>query len=482
MSGAASWVRRWWLADWMRAVWFFLALGLAAAEAAGAASTAPATLRVDYFHTGGMGTELLSLDRVVVEPLPWPGNPAGDVGPENVGSYRYQVTDEQGKLLFRRGFGSIFGEWQTTDEASKLERTFGESVRFPRPVGKVTLTIDKRDGASWRQLWRIAIDPADMFVDTAQPRRQQPIALEQHGDSADHLDLLLLGDGYTADECRARFGADAHRMMEALFAQEPFHSRRGDFNVWGICPPATASGVSRPSTGKHVDNPVGAAYDAFGSERYLLTFDNRSLREIAAWASYDHVAILANEETYGGGGIFNLYATVAVKNEWATYVFVHELAHELAGLADEYYTSPVAYQAPQQVSEPWEPNVTADPEHPKWAALLTPGVGLPTPWPKEEYEARERDIQARRKELRAQKRPESEMSALFREEQAMATKLLGGSADARKVGAFQGANYDAEAFYRPQVDCIMFTRDQVPFCQVCQHALGAIIDQSAPHR
>src|SRR5581483_9574660 len=115
---------------------------------------------------------------------------------------------------------------------------------------------------------------------------------------------------------------------------------------------------SRPSTGKHVDSPLGAAYDAFGAERYLLTFDNRALRETAAWAPYDHVAILANEETYGGGGIFGLYATVAVRNDWADYVFVHELAHELAGLADEYYTSPVAYQPPAKVSEPWEPNVT----------------------------------------------------------------------------------------------------------------------------
>jgi len=173
---------------------------------------------------------------------------------------------------------------------------------------------------------------------------------------------------------------------------------------------------------------------------------------------------------------------VAVHSEWAEYVFVHELAHELAGLADEYYTSPVAYEAPQQVREPWEPNVTADPKHPKWAELLTPGVTLPTPWPKDDFEAKERDIQARRQELRAQRRPESEMDALFREEQTFTTALLGGSAAAAKVGAFQGANYDAKAFYRPQVDCIMFTRDRVPFCTVCQHALGAVIDQAAPRR
>jgi hypothetical protein len=45
------------------------------------------------------------------------------------------------------------------------------------------------------------------------------------------------------------------------------------------------------------------------------------------------------------------------------------------------------------------------------------------------------------------------------------------------VGLFQGANYDARAFYRPEIDCIMFTRNRVPFCRVCQRALSAMIDR-----
>ncbi len=90
-----------------------------------------------------------------------------------------------------------------------------------------------------------------------------------------------------------------------------------------------------------------------------MTFENRALREVAAHAPYEALVILANSATYGGGGIFGLYATVAVDSAWADYVFVHEFGHHFAALADEYYTSPVAYSAPATIVEPWEPNVTA---------------------------------------------------------------------------------------------------------------------------
>ena len=55
-------------------------------------------------------------------------------------------------------------------------------------------------------------------------------------------------------------------------------------------------------------------------------------------------------------------------------------------------------------------------------------------------------------------------------------QLLGTGPHARLVGAFQGANYDARAYYRSQADCVMFTRDEVPFCAVCRAALDRVID------
>jgi len=478
MSGAATWMRHPLAAGWMRALWLAMALGLAAAEAAGAAS-APPTLRVDFFHTGGLGTEVLSLDRVVVEPLPWPGNPAGDVGPENVGAYRFQVRDEKGALVFRRGFGAIFGEWETTDEARTAARTFQESLRFPRPDRAVQVVVKKRGAANlFHEIWSTKIDPTDSFVDTAAPPSPGPvIELLKNGDPATKVDLLILGDGYTAAE-QPKFRKDAERLVETLFAAEPFKSRRSDFNVWAICPPATESGISRPSTGLHRRSPIGASYDTFGSERYVLTTDNRAFRDAASFAPYDVAEILVNGKTYGGGGIYGLYATVAADSLWAPYVFVHEFGHHFAGLADEYYTSDVAYMPSAGRLEPWEPNVTAlkDPASVKWKALATADVPVPTPWVKDAYEAHSKDIQARRRAIRAANRPESDMDALFTQQKAEDTQMLGHDKYSSAVGAFEGANYEAKGYYRPQEDCIMFTRDDVPFCRVCQWAIARVID------
>src|SRR5262249_32293350 len=145
---------------------------------------------------------------------------------------------------------------------------------------------------------------------------------QKSGDPAAKVDFLILGDGYTAAE-RKKFEGDARKLVEILFATSPFKERRRDFNVWAICPPAEESGVSRPSTGIHRRSPLGATYDAFGSERYVLTFDNRAMREVASYAPYEFIEIVTNSRTYGGGGIFGLYSTVAADSEQAPYVFVH---------------------------------------------------------------------------------------------------------------------------------------------------------------
>ena len=457
------------------------ALTLALVTATANAET-PKTLRVDYYHTGTATEEAFSLDRVVIEPLPWPGNPHRPIDDTNLGKYLFEVRDaESGDVLYSRGFASIYGEWETTGEARRLHRTFHESLRFPQPERPVTVVLHKRDAKNaFFEIWRIEIDPDGIFVDPSTVPDPGRIAIQDHGDPATKVDLLLLGDGYTAAEC-GKFVADAERLTEALFAVAPFSERRKDFNVWGLCPPAAESGISRPSTGIHHRSPVGATYDAFGSERYMLTFENRAFRDLAAWAPYDVVEILANNETYGGGGIFGLYGTVAADNQFAEYVFVHEFGHHFAGLADEYYTSSVAYEIPEERTEPWEVNATVllDPDNLKWRDLVEPGVPVPSPWPKQEFESHSLQIQERRRTIRAENRPEAEMAALFREQQDFETQLLATAELAGKVGAFEGANYAALGSYRPQIDCVMFSRNEVPFCAVCSRGIEQVIDLNA---
>src|SRR6266481_1593324 len=383
-----------------------------------ASQATPATMRLDYYHTGDARQEIFSVDRVAVEPLPWPGDLSKAIDDTNLGKYFFEVRDQKSKrVLYSRGFASIYGEWETTDEAKSLTRTFSESLRFPTPDAPVDIVLKKRDARNdWRDIWSMVIDPRDMFIDRSTPAAPAPlIPIRKMGDPATKVDLLLLGDGYTKAEAK-KFEADARRLTAVLFSTSPFKEHASDFNVWGLCPAANESGISRPSTGVYRDSL--ATYDAFGSERYVLSCDNRALRKVAQFAPYEFVEILANNRTYGGGGIFNLYSTVAVDNALANYVFVHEFGHHFAGLADEYYTSAVSYAPATERVEPWEPNATAllDPTNPKWKDLVSPGTPIPTPWNKEAFENYSREIQKRRAELRKDKRPESEMEALFREE------------------------------------------------------------------
>jgi hypothetical protein len=443
-----------------------------------AAFAAPATMRLDYYHTGDATRELFSVDRIVIEPLPWPGDLRKTIDDTNLGNYFFEVSDQaSGRLLYSRGFSSVYGEWITTEEAKNVSRTFSESLRFPAPEAPVKIVLKKRVDGEFQPVWTTRIDPKDKFIDTSRPPSPGPLlTIQKSGEPATKVDLLIMGDGYTAAE-RTKFENDARHFTEILFTRSPFREHRSDFNVWGLCPPSEESGISRPSNGVHRRSPLGTTYDTFDTERYILTPENRALRDFASFAPYEFIEILVNGATYGGGGIFNLYATVAADSEWAPYVFVHEFGHHIAGLADEYYTSQVAYLPSTKKIEPWEPNATAllDPANLKWKDLIVAGTPVPTPWRKEDFEAMEHEIQSQRREIRAQKRPESEMDKLFREERQKEDTMLASDKYSDRVGAFEGANYEAHGYYRPQENCIMFTRHDA-FCAVCRRAIERIIE------
>jgi hypothetical protein len=328
-----------------------LVSALTAASAADPA--APATLRLDYFHTGSAEDERFALDGLVVEG-PWPGPLDRRLDETNLGQYFFEVVDPgTQRVQYSRGFASIFGEWETTAEARTRLRTFHESLRLPEPTSPVQVVVKKRAANGlFREVWSLLVDPAHVSVDRTGPgAARQAWAVLRSGEPADKVDLLLMGDGYTEAEMD-KWHADARRMAETLFTVSPFKERRQDFNVWAVDTPAAQSGVARPSDGVHRRSPLRAGYDAFGSERYVLTMDNKRMREAAAAAPYEFVEIVVNERKYGGGGIHNLYATVAADSAWAPYLFLHEFGHHFAGLGDEYYTSAVAYPTSPPIPRP----------------------------------------------------------------------------------------------------------------------------------
>jgi len=438
-----------------------------------------ATMRIDYHHGGDAKAEHYALARVLVEPLPWSGNPARSVDTSNRGQNKFEIVDvATGTLLYSRGYGTIFSEWRTTEEAAKLSRGFEESLRFPAPTAPFEVRVYKRDGANaFVPAWSFTVDPNGIEVERkAMPAPAKPIAIRDNGPPANKVDLLILGDGYTAAQA-GKFEADARRLSDRLFATSPFKERAADFNVWGLMVPTPEAGVSRPSTGTFHATALGTRYDIFGSERYVLTLDNRALRDLAQHAPNEFIEILVNNETYGGGGIFGQFSTAAVDSGWSDYLFVHEFGHHFAGLADEYYTSPVAYAPATSRVEPWEPNVTAarDRASLKWRDRVDAKTAIPTPWRKAKFETQSRAIQKRRAALRASNQPESKMNALFREELAAEKRLFARDPNLHRVGLFEGANYEATGYFRPQMQCLMFDRSDA-FCQVCRDAIGEIID------
>jgi hypothetical protein len=436
-------------------------------------------MRLDYFHTGGAAREIFAVDRVVVEPLPWAGNPTRSLDDSNLGKYFFELVDlAENRVLYSRGFDSIYGEWETTAEAKRVDGTYHESVRFPAPERPVQVVVKKRDARNvFHEVWSTTVDPASMYVDTAAPPAPGPvIALLDSGEPAAKVDLLLLGEGYAAAET-GKCEADIRRLVDGVLTFSPFAERRADLNIRAICPAAPASGVSRPSAGLHRATLFGSTFDAFGTARYALSFDNRAIRTAASFAPYELLAIVMNESAYGNGGIFGQYASVSVDHPNAISVFVHEFGHHVAGLGDEYYfNASVAYEAPRERVEPWEPNITAllDPAHLKWRDLVAAETPLPTPWPKGEYERSIREGGDAARRLRAEGRPDAEIEAARTMARAATEAALDGGPHAAAVGAFEGAAYQEKGYYRPQQRCLMINGPR--FCAVCRRAIDRVLN------
>lgn len=457
-----------------------------------------ATLRVDVSHAGDAERETMTLDRLYRQG-PWAGSRRHLVDREGLGAYRIAVYDDgDGSLLYSRSFDSYFGEYRTTAPASQgVQRTYHESALVPMPVRPALVRISAhRAGAASRDLLTVAVDPASGAISEEPPARDVTvIETAIGGEPPVTLDLAVVGEGYTGTEL-ATFREDLERFTQVLFRYPPYDALRSRISVRGVVRASAESGCDEPGRGVWRDTALGASFDSLGSPRYLLTEDNRSLRDIAANVPYDTLVIMVNHSRYGGGGLYGTYCVFTAHNRWSEYLLIHEFGHSFAGLADEYYTPAVAYtDFYPRGTEPRHPNITAllDPDNLKWKDLVADTTPLPTPWDKARFEAIEFPYQERRREFDAKIAAASRAGAseeeirqlsdakdrLTVEAAEQVTTLLRGEAFSHQVGAFEGAGYAATGLYRPMVDCLMFTRSAPGFCKVCQRALAESVDRFA---
>ena len=159
------------------------------------------TLRVDYFRFGDRDNEEIILDELIEEPV-WGGNKVNLIDTLNLGNHFFKVYDlESNRLIYSRGYSSLFQEWQSTEEAKKNRKSFNETVIFPYPLKPVTVKFYSRDYYNnFKLIYEHEIDPANYFIRKEQRYSYPKFKVHFSGDPSNKLDILILPEGYTSDE------------------------------------------------------------------------------------------------------------------------------------------------------------------------------------------------------------------------------------------------------------------------------------------
>lgn len=389
-------------------------------------------LRYDFLFAGNSEKTIVYPAGMKEEPF-YGGSRVNLTDPFNYGNFKYELFDQStNTLLYSRGFSSLFQEWQTTTEAKTVERSFHEVATMPYPKASVRFVLSKREKeGTFTKIHETIIDPADIYILKEKPVKANVTRIHGTGDPAVSVDLAFIAEGYTADEM-TKFRNDVSRMADALFAEAPFSDYRDRINIWAVEAVSEDSGTDVQGEGIYVNTALNSSFYTFGTDRYLTTRDIKTVNDYAANVPHDNIIVLVNSDRYGGGGVYNYYSGTTAGHPLAPKVFLHEFGHGFAGLADEYYSSEVAYEEfyPLDV-EPWEPNITTMTDFDsKWKNMILPGTPLPTP-ARQEY--------------------------------------------SNVTGLFEGGGYSAKGVYRPEMDCRMNTMGPKGFCAVCRDAITRMI-------
>ncbi len=394
------------------------------------------TLRLDYVFTGNEQKQNIVLDGLASLPQ-WAGRRHHLAEIPLEGNGKVTVRDKAtNKVIYRTSFSSLFQEWIREDEAKKVTRGFENTFLVPFPKQEVVITTELTDNR--RQVsatFTHEVNPKDILIHDMGIKSVTPHRyLMKSGSSEDCIDVAIMAEGYTEQEMDL-FYKDAQKACNALFDHVPFKQNQHKFNIVAVASPSKDSGVSIPREEKWKETAVSSHFDTFYSDRYLTTRSVKTIHNWLAGIPYEHIIILANTDTYGGGGIYNSYTLTTTHNPMFEPVVVHEFGHSFGGLADEYaYLNEPSTLFPLDV-EPWEPNITTLVNfNEKWADMVPKGTPVPTP-------------------------VETDKDKIY-----------------TKVGVYEGGGYSLKGIYRPTSECRMKINEAPVFCPVCQRALQRMID------
>lgn len=390
------------------------------------------SLRIDYMMGGDANSQTIFFKELKEEPN-WGGSKTNLIDCFGYGTFRFKLFDvESGKLLYSKGFNSLFQEWQSTAEAKELKRAFYQVNVMPYPKKTVRFVLESRkwDG-TMEKFWEYTIDPTNYFIGKEKPMCVHFTKIMGEGDPEKSVDIAFIAEGYTAGEM-AKFRADVKRVAGYLLDVPPFNKYADRFNIYALEAVSEDSGTDIPGENIYKNTAVNTTFYTFDVDRYLTTFDIKSLHDISANVPYDQIFVLINTDKYGGGGFYNYYSSCSADNVLSYEVSSHEFGHGFVGLGDEYYSSQVAYEDFYNLKvEPWEPNITTLVNFDqKWKSMLDEATPIPTPRTKE---------------------------------------FIG------KLGVFEGGGYMAKGIYSPMQDCKMKSNQMKTFCPVCEKAAEEVI-------
>jgi hypothetical protein len=390
-------------------------------------------LRFDFMLAGNRKTTSVYPAGMKEEPF-WAGSNTSLVNPFNLGNFKYELFDvKENTLIYSRSFSTLFQEWQTTDEAKSVDRSFYEVATMPYPKDSVRFILSERErNGLFSKLYETIIDPASYFIRRENPVKVGTTKIYSGGDPHTSVDLAFIAEGYKADEM-GKFREDVKKMVDILFDEAPFSDYKNKFNIWAVEATSQDSGTDIPGENIYTNTALNSSFYTFNIDRYLTTQDIKSVNDFAAVVPHDNIIVLINSTKYGGGGVYNYYSGTTTGNQLSPKVFIHEFGHGFAGLGDEYYSSAVAYDEfyPLNV-EPWEPNLTTMVNfESKWKKMIGKDTPLPTP-SEEKYN--------------------------------------------NVTGLFEGGGYSEKGVFRPEMDCRMKSNGSKGYCSVCRNAIKEMIE------